>query len=157
MWLYQQTFRPCGDSRRRKQGDAANMKPHLTVLLCDDDFSDLTESIIKQFFGHKYAIKPIRFKRASELLKLAGEQSFDLIFLYVGNVEWDTFTFNFPQAAEFLSQLRKQFGKPIIATQGMDLRKLFEGTGVQFLLTPFTVEEFQDALKNNILEQTNDP
>jgi len=121
-------------------------KPLFTVLMCDDHISDAAELMIKSDWSQKYTLRFIRFKRATELLKLAQEQTFDLIFLYVGNVDWDMVAHNpFTKAAEVLGHLKSQYGKPIIATQGMDLRKEFEGTGVTFLVAPYSSEEFSNV------------
>jgi len=121
-------------------------KPVFTVLLCDDQISDIAEFVIKVEWKQKNSLKFIRFAHASELLKLA-QQPFDLVFLYVGNVKWDMFTFDFSRSAELLGQLKAQYGKPIIATQGMDLTKEFEETGVIFLHFPFEVEEFRQIVR----------
>lgn len=128
-------------------------KPVFTVLMCDDQISEIVELLIKTEWNQKFTLRFIRFSRTTELLKLVREQSFDLLFLYVGNVQWDTFIFDYPQAAEFLAELKAQYGKPIIATQGLDLRKSFEATDVTFIQAPFSVEEFRDALKANFPAQ----
>ena len=95
-------------------------KPIFTVLIGDDQFGDLVETIIKSDWAQKYSLRFIRFKRESELLRSAQEQPFDLIFIYVGNVEWDTDD-PFSRAVEVLERIKKQYGKPIVATQGMKM------------------------------------
>ena len=122
-------------------------KPSFTVLMCDDQVSDTAEMLIKSDWNEKHTLRFIRFHRATEILKLSREQAFALIFMYVGNVEWNIGSgHRFGAAAELLGQLKAEHGKPIIVTQGMDLTETFEGTGVTFIEAPWTLETFRNAL-----------
>jgi hypothetical protein len=122
-------------------------KPVFTVLLCDDQISDAAEVLIKFDLEKKCSLKFIRFSSATELLKLTRKQPFDLIFMYVGNVVWNVGSgHRFEAAAEFLGKLKSDHDKPIIVTQGMDLTECFEGTGVNFIEAPWTIETFRKAL-----------
>jgi hypothetical protein len=127
-------------------------KPEFIALMCDDQISDTAEMLIKSDWDQKYMLRFIRFHRATELLKLSREQPFDLIFMYVGNVDWDIGSgHRFGAAAELLGQLKAEHGKPIIATQGMELTECFAGTGVTFIEAPWSLETFRNALETTKL------
>lgn len=159
--------------RRQKGVRAGNIvgehgKPTFTVLMCDDQISDFTEAVIRSDLEAQYQLKFERFRGATEFLRLAHEQPFDLIFLYVSNVDWDVGIgspdpptrlgcdtdhekiLKFIRAAKavvVLGDLRGRFHKPIIATQGYDLAEQFKRTGVDFLKVPFGVEQFRRTLQ----------
>jgi hypothetical protein len=135
-------------------------KPRFTVLVGDSNscsetgngcWADLIEAIIKIEWEDRHSLKFIFFKYETELLKLVKGEVFDLIFLYVSNVRWNTgnpiVTADFSKPIEVLKQIKTQYGKPIVAMQGFDLSKEFQGTGIIFLEPPFTVEEFQSITK----------
>ena len=68
----------------------AQNKPTLSVLLLQDgSFDELWAAIIKSKYEQQYDVRFTHFKSASELVRLAQGQSFDLILLYYLNVKWD--------------------------------------------------------------------
>jgi TPR repeat protein len=141
-------------------------KPIFTVLMCDDDpTSNVAEVVIRSDWPHKYSIRFIRFTRDSALLKLTQEEFCPIFFVYVGNVKWSTsandlFTL-FTQATEVWRQIEAQHGLLIIATQGMNLGQLFQGTGIMerlavrentFLCRQCNIEKLRYGLKEVILQ-----
>jgi hypothetical protein len=142
-------------------------KPIFTVLMCDaDPTSNVAEVVIRSNWPNKYSIRFIRLKRDTEVLKLTQEQFFSIFFVYVGSVEWSTSAGDlfalFTQATEVWRQIEAQHGLLIIATQGMNLRQLFEGTGIMerlavgantFLFRQCNIEELQYDLKEVILQR----
>jgi hypothetical protein len=141
-------------------------KPIFTVLLGDslmpDEignglFGELVESVIKSDWQKRYSLKFIHFKREAELFELAKNQPFDLIFLYVSNVEWATsdprINKDFSKPVEVLSKIKNRYGKPIIATQIDDLRQSFEGTGIIFLHAPLNIEELRKIIRGFVPSQ----
>jgi hypothetical protein len=126
--------------------------PDFTVLI--DSNSDmvgkLVETLIRLDLESQYSVNFIHFTSEAELLKLAKDKSFDLIFLYISNVKWETgnplHNKDFTHVASLLGQIIKQYGKPIIATQGADLTQRFKETEVVFIEAPFNVEEFKKLI-----------
>jgi hypothetical protein len=141
-------------------------QPIFTVLMCDNDpTSDIAEVAIKSNWAQKYSIRFIRFNRDTELLKLTQEPFFPIFFVYVGNVKWNTSAGDlltlFTQATEVWRQIETQHGLLIIATQGMNLRQIFQGTGIMerlavgantFLFRQCSIEKLRFDLKEVILE-----
>ena len=156
-----------------KQGQPA--KPVFTVLRSKDLIGEVYEAVIKSELESRYELRFISFETEAEMLQLAREQPFDLTILYLGNVSWagtgmsgsagrDTLNAEnlgnvswagtgmsgwgpVDRAVVGLGRLRAQHGKPIIAMQGLDLTKRFEGTGVTFLMAPVNMQEFRRALE----------
>jgi CheY-like chemotaxis protein len=124
------------------------VKPIFTVLRSNDPIGEVYEAVIKMELESRYELRFISFATEAELLKLAREWPFDLAVLYLGNVSWmRTQGPLVDRAVEGLGRLRAQHGKPVIAMQGLDLAKRFEGTGVAFLIVPFKVQEFRRVLQ----------
>lgn len=128
------------------------VKPVFTVLVCKDHFADIYRLVIKQQLGQQYDLQVIQFERATELLKLAEEHEFDLIALYLGNVSWDTGSGNgrFGSARDVLGNLYSKYGKPIFATQGLELTQEFEGTGVTFVGAPYELHGFRNVVRASL-------
>ncbi|MGA9779254.1 MAG: hypothetical protein ACLPRE_02335 [Limisphaerales bacterium] len=135
-------------------------KPVFTVLLGDSKmhgeagnglFANFVELVIKSDWEKCCSLKFAHFKSEAELWALIRVQPFDLIFLYVSNVEWESgnpiTTKNFNKLVEVLTRIKTRYNKPIVATQGVDLTESFEGTGVIFLTAPFNVEEFREIVR----------
>lgn len=123
-------------------------KPEFVILMCDDQISDSFEVAVKYSWARKHKLTFIRFTKATELQMLTKKR-FDLIFLYLGNVTWDVGSkHRFNSAVEFLTKLKAQYYKPIIATQGMDMSKQFAGTGITFIEAPWTIEQIRSVLNN---------
>jgi len=132
-----------------KQGQPA--KPVFTVLRSKDLIGEVYEAVIKSELESRYELRFISFETEAEMLQLAREQPFDLTILYLGNVSWAGTGMSgwgpVDRAVVGLGRLRAQHGKPIIAMQGLDLTKRFEGTGVTFLMAPVNMQEFRRALE----------
>jgi CheY-like chemotaxis protein len=118
-----------------------------TVLRSIDSIEDVCEAVIKTELESRYELRFVSFETEAELLKLARERLFDLAVVYMGNVSWTSQGPLVDRAVIGLGRLRAQHGKPIIAMQGSDLTKRFEGTGVTFLMAPFNVQEFRRVLQ----------
>jgi len=56
-----------------------------------------------------------------------------------------------------LTRIHSEHLTPVIASQGLDLRKEFEATGVWFFQLPFTVEPIREALRRVIAERLQTP
>lgn len=149
-----------------QEGEEEKAKSSFTVLMGDDEISDCVEAVLRANLSSRYELRCLRFTRASELARLAREHPFDLIVCYLSNVDWDqesetevASTIVDTEEADFvaracaglavkpLAALHRQYGKPVIATQGANLAKLFDGTGVHFLESPFTVEDFRRLVR----------
>ncbi|HXT40598.1 MAG TPA: response regulator [Candidatus Angelobacter sp.] len=138
-------------------------KPVFTALLGKDHFADLYRLLLKSQLGEQYDLNIIQFESATELLKLAEEHAFDFVAVYLLNIVWDAGVYsdmvcadaawgkwNFSRAHEVLGRLYSSYGKPIFATQGLELTKEFEGTGVAFVTAPFEIEAFRNVIKASL-------
>lgn len=136
-------------------------KPLFTVLAGSDHFVDLWKFLVKSKLRERYEVRILRFETETELIRLANEHPFDLVCLYLGNIFWTEFKgphqgdwltddFFLQHMVETLAKLQRTYGKPIIATQGMDWSKRFSGTGVSFLQAPFQVEEMRRAVESHL-------
>ena len=123
-------------------------RPVFTALLAHDLISSIAARMLTRRLGATHDLRFLFFARSSELLRLAADEPFDLVFLYVGNVEWDVRSDDgsWIGEASVLGELKARCGKPILATQGLDLSAELESKGVLFLETPFTVKEFWQRL-----------
>jgi len=119
-------------------------KPTFTALLGLDQFAGMMELALEFKLGETHNLRFFYFTRSSELLKLAEEQPFDLVFMYMGNIVWDVASTDgsWCGAAGVLGELKARYGKPIVATQGLELSAELEPKGVIFLEAPFTIEAF---------------
>lgn len=139
-----------GLNERESEGDPPrpvrdfSRKPTFTALLGLDQFASVVELILKAKLDAQFNLRFFYFERSSELLKLAEKHPFDLAFMYIGNIWWDVASADgsFCGAAGVLGELRSRYGKPIVATQGLELAAELEPKGVIFLQAPFTVEAF---------------
>ena len=117
------------------------------VLAGDDHFAEVCLLLLKRKIGIQREVRLVRFQSENELLGLADGQFFDLIFLYIGNIQWEAHSDQLSHVVKVLLQLRADYGKPIIALQGMDWGQHFADTGVSFLTVPFTTGEFLGLLE----------
>jgi len=133
-------------------------KPTFTVLLGLDHFAGMMELVLASKLGETYNLRFMYFARSSELLKLAELNPFDLVFMYIGNVVWDMSSDDgsWQGAASILGELKTRYGKPIVATQGLELSAELEPRGVIFLTAPFTIENFCARLQPLIPALIND-
>lgn len=134
-------------------------KAPFTVLAGDDHFADLWFGLLKSRWGSHRDISLLRFKTDTELVRLARDHFFDLICVYLGNIHRAQFKGPRPgnwlhnsslldHIVQTLSRIKRDYGKPIIALQGIDRAAWFEGTGVAFLQVPFQVADFWSALED---------
>jgi hypothetical protein len=119
-------------------------KPTFTALLGLDHFAGIMELVFASKLGETHNLRFFYFTRSSELLKLAEEHPFDLVFMYIGNIVWDVASTDgsWCGAAGVLGELKARYGKAIVATQGLELSAELEPKGVIFLETPITIETF---------------
>jgi hypothetical protein len=124
-------------------------KPAFTVLLGLDHWADIMELYLGFKLGETHNLRFFYFARSSDLVKLAEEHPFDLVFMYVGNIIWDkgSGVGSWNRAASVLGELKVRYGKPIVATQGMDLSAEFEPKGVIFLNAPFLFDDMWARLQ----------
>ncbi|HYG23360.1 MAG TPA: DUF6804 family protein [Verrucomicrobiae bacterium] len=140
-------------------------KPEFHLLLGNDGpIGDSVELLIQFKLGKAALVRTTRFKKASEMARFIHEQLFDLVFFYLGNVQWDIGWGNIdelltrqpiehsfvrtPTVADYISHLKSQYpDTPFITTQLKNLSDAFEGTGVVFIPTPFATEDFERAAR----------
>lgn len=130
-------------------------KPAFTALLGLDIFAGCIELILRSKLGGIHNLRFHYFARSSELLKLAEEHLFDLVFMYMGNITWDIASAGGPWARQYgiLGELKARYGKPIVVTHGYDLSQIgalsaeLEPKGVIFLSIPYTVENLWTHLQ----------
>src|SRR4029078_4974591 len=92
------------------------------------------------------------FARASDLLELARQQTFDLIVLNRNGICWDS-SQNMP---ELMAALRLKYGKPVLLLDSFQLeegwsKERLEKAGVTYLRLPTTFREFLQALHRSSL------
>jgi hypothetical protein len=130
-------------------------RPLFTGLMSDGPIEEAAAFIIETELKNRCDVKFIRFKSATELMKLAADTPFDLIFAYLGNVKWDigkghakdhAYNVAVEPAVDVLGQLKARYDKTVVAVQGIRLAKQFEGTGVTFLYSLYTVQELLEML-----------
>jgi len=110
------------------------------------------ELVLRKKLQSKYNLRIIRFGEESgfypgpddhyrtELLELVAKESFDLILVY-SHMEWGEI--------ELFTNLRTQYGKPIIASSGftnVERDDRLKAAGIIILPCPHTVEEFVKSL-----------
>src|ERR1035437_1990669 len=134
-------------------------KPVFTVLRSKGSPEEMFEMIITEELEQRYDLRFICFETEAEMLKLVQQRSFDLIALYLWNVFWNGTTLDLlvDRAVEVLGRLKAQHGKPIIASQGLDLTERFERVGVTFLPAPFDIQTFRNALENCLALAKKEP
>lgn len=136
-------------------------KPVFLVLAGADHFADVWRVLLQSILRDRRAVRILQFETDTELIRLAREHRFDLVSLYLGNILWTEFKgphqgdwltndFFLQHMVGTLAQLHSTYGKPIVATQGMDWSKRFSGTGVLFLQAPFQVEEIRRAVESHL-------
>jgi hypothetical protein len=146
-------------SASAKSKEGAN--PVFQILAGDDIFAKMWPVLLKPILGPRHEIKSHLFKTDVELIQLTRQHRFDLICLYIGNIFW-TRCFRsdvspepsqpwwedmLPCIVATLSDIRHEFGKPVIATQAMDWQAEFSDTGVSFLPAPIDIRHFRRAVK----------
>lgn len=132
-------------------------KPIFTALLGLDHFAGMMELVLASKLGETHNLRFFYFARSSELLKLAEEHPFDLVFMYIGNIVWDIASTDgsWCGAGGILGGLKARYGKPIVATQGLELSAELEARGVIFLSAPFTIESFWARLQPQLAAPVN--
>jgi DNA-binding response OmpR family regulator len=143
-------------------------KPQFLVLAGADHFADLWEVLLKSKLQERYEVRILRFETDAELIRLATEHPFDLVFLYLGNIRWTEFKgqhqkdwltndFLLQHMVGTLAHLQRTHDKPIIATQGMDWAHKFSGTGVSFFQAPFRMEDVWPVVEASLAEHSKMP
>lgn len=131
----------------------------LSVLMGagDADFAEMVGSMVQERFSARFDVRMIAdTNSATELLRRAEKQPFDLLFAVINNILWDqpdmTET-RIRKVVELLAHLKAQYGKPIIAFSGwrpetFDLTEVLAQVGIDaFFWLPFDPEAFADALE----------
>lgn len=147
-------------------------KPVYRILAGDDIFAKMWPVLLRSILGPRYEIKSLLFKTDAQLIDLTHKHRFDLVCLYIGNIHWTRnkgksgpdlvsafhlhyqsetpsrpwWTDMLPHIIATLTDIRQEFGKPVIATQGMEWRREFSGTGVSFIPSPIKVDAFRRAV-----------
>jgi len=138
----------------------ANDKPPdkraLHVLTCsgDRDFSELLQAAIQTRLGNGCVVEVTDRWKATEILDLVKQRSFDIIIPLVNNVIIPTHSGEdrICKTVELLANLKAQYGMPIIALSGFkpsfDLPELLKQAGVDaFFWMPFDNGEFLSAVQ----------
>ncbi len=122
-------------------------KPRFTVLRSACGIGEMYEILIGEELKSRFELRFASFGTEAELLGLTRELPVDLTVLYLWNVSWMRAHGSLvDRAVDVLGRLTAQHRRPIIAIQGLNLAKRFEGTGVTFLLAPVTNREFLRTL-----------
>src|SRR5258707_370107 len=101
-------------------------KPMLTILVGGDDWTIEHFQTVIPLILDEFDVKFFGFGTESELIKVAEEQPFDLIVVYLHGVFWSEWRDGFvARAVGVLARLKAQYCKPIIAQQGMNLASKF--------------------------------
>ena len=128
----------------------------LRVLTCsgDKDFSELLQEAIQTHLGNGCVVEVTDRWKATEILELLKQRSFDIIIPLVNNIITPTHTGEdrIRNTVELLAKLKVQYGMPIIALSGFkpsfDLPELLKQAGVDaFFWMPFDNGEFLSAVQ----------
>jgi hypothetical protein len=142
------------------------------LLATDDIHAKVSRVILKRLLPESYEIQVVHVRTESKLRRLIARERFDLVCIYLGNISWTEYQGESgprlvsaylshkdasPDNDEWcldilghmvktLASLRRDYGTPIIATQGMEWTKYFEGTGVPFFRQPISVPAFRETI-----------
>jgi hypothetical protein len=127
----------------------------LRVLTCsgDSDFSELLQATIQTHLGNGCVVEVTDRWKATEILDLVKQRSFDIIIPLVNNVIIPTHGGDrIRKTVELLANLKAQYGMPIIALSGFkpsfDLPELLKQAGIDdFFWMPFDNGGFLPAVQ----------
>lgn len=139
------------------------VKPIVSVLVVGgvvDSHAELFEAAFRAFLSDQYDLRIVAADNAVEVLRLAQQRPFDLFIAILNNV-WqglNEIRLDPPDGGtwgdriSFLTRLKKQFGKPIIAMSGlaeMGFEERARRAGADaFFLLPFEMENLLAAVQS---------
>jgi len=117
------------------------------------------EKGIRGTAGQQFKVRFVPFKTEAELLRLAQEQTFDLIIAFLDNIRWENRTGNLSEnnerifkAIKLLLSLERQWGKRILTASGSlrtDLAEIGKsGDTSELWPNPFSTMLFWHTLQN---------
>jgi len=120
------------------------------------NFEQIIERLIEMELDYRFDLRYISFDSATELLRSAEEQPFDLVCINVDEINWDKpadgdYEARLHGGIELLARLKAKYSKPLFFMSGRDnildlLRPQLSHPDVIFLRLPFKPGLFWNAL-----------